>query len=190
LRGYALGVALTPVQVGQEIYVLSNPEEYEGTFTRGMVNAYRERDMQFDAPLSHGSSGGPVLNKRAEVVAMVRASQTAGQNLNFAIPVAYLSRLISNARPISATARSSRAISRTSPMEAKVESVYKEQGLEGLLNWYEKYTDYMDPDDRRDAQRILRRAKTDIIKHTERLKGTPAEKLALKERLDRDLKPW
>src|SRR6266404_2847234 len=37
LRGYSLRLALTPTQVGQEIYVLSNPREYEGTFTRGMV---------------------------------------------------------------------------------------------------------------------------------------------------------
>ncbi len=188
LRGYALGLALTPVQVGQEIYVLSNPEEYEGTFTRGMVNAYRGSDMQIDAPLSHGSSGGPVLNKRAQVVAMVRASETTGQNLNFAIPVAYLSRLLSFARPVAANAGNSRAVSRMSPMEAKVESVYEDQGLEGLLDWYEKYVEYMDPEEVKDAQKVLRRAKTDIIKHAERLKGTPAEKLALKERLYRDLK--
>ncbi len=188
LRGYALGLALIPVQVGQEIYVLSNPEEYEGTFTRGMVNAYRGPDMQIDAPLSHGSSGGPVLNKRAQVVAMVRASETAGQNLNFAIPVAHLSRLLSFASPTSATPRSRRAVSRTSPMEAKVESVYREQGLDGMLDWYEKYVEYMDPEDVKGAQKVLRRARASIIKHPKVLKGTIAEKQALKERLNRDIK--
>lgn len=188
LRGYPLGLALTPVQVGQEIYVLSNPEEYEGTFTRGMVNAYRGPDMQIDAPLSHGSSGGPVLNKRAQVVAMVRASETAGQNLNFAIPVAYLLRLISYAGPISTTARSRGSVSRMSPMEAKVQRVYNAQGLEGLLDWYEKYVEYMVPEDMKDAQRVLRRARTNIIKHPKALKGTLAEKQALMERLSRDLK--
>ena len=82
LRGYALGLALTPVQVGQEIYVLSNPEEYEGTFTRGMVNAYRERDMQIDAPLSHGSSGGPVFNALfAEMTALLNWTSNKTTNL-------------------------------------------------------------------------------------------------------------
>ena len=104
LRGYSLGLALTPAQVGQEIYVLSNPEEYEGTFTRGMVNAYRGRDMQIDAPLSHGSSGGPVLNRRAQVVAVAHASEREGQNLNFAIPVAYLARLMGLIVPASVNA--------------------------------------------------------------------------------------
>ena len=170
LHGYALGLALTPAQVGQEIYVLSNPAEYEGTFTRGMVNAYRARDMQIDSPLSHGSSGGPVLNKRAQVVAIVRASETAGQNLDFAIPVAYLARLISVARPVAANAGNRRAVSRMSPMEAKVESVYTDQGLEGLLDYYEKYVEYMDQEEVKDARKVLRRAKIKIIKHPEELK--------------------
>lgn len=192
LRAYSLVLALSPAQVGQEIYVLSNPEEYEGTFTRGLVNAYRGRDMQIDAPLSHGSSGGPVLNRRAQVVAVARASEREGQNLNFAVPVTYLSRLIGLIAPTSGDARGGRrngqAVSRMSPMQAKVASVYKEQGLEGLLNWYERYAEYMDPDERKDAQIVLRRARSDIIKHPERLKGTPSEKQALKERLNRDLK--
>lgn len=145
--------------------------------------------MQIDAPLSHGSSGGPVLNGRAQVVAIVRASETGGQNLNFAVPVSFLSRLMGYVSPIAPTGRSGRAVFQMDPLKAKLESVYRERGLDGLLDWYEKVVEYMAPDEVMDAQKFLRRARANIIKHPEELKGTLDQKKALMERLNRNLKP-
>lgn len=46
-----------------------------------------------DAAISPGSSGGPVVNTRAEVVGIAVSTLRGGQNLNFAVPVSYLGEL-------------------------------------------------------------------------------------------------
>lgn len=87
-----------PPAVGDEVYVAGNPEGLEGTFSQGIVSSIRQinhvRYIQITAPLSPGSSGGPVLNRRGQVVGVATAGLSSGQNLNFAVPVSYLSPLV------------------------------------------------------------------------------------------------
>jgi S1-C subfamily serine protease len=81
--------------IGDEIFAIGNPEGLAGTFSQGIVSALRGREyIQITAPISHGSSGGPVLNSYAEVIGVALGTIENGQNLNFAVPVAYVSRLI------------------------------------------------------------------------------------------------
>lgn len=77
---------------GDEVYVVSNPEGLEGSVTRGIVSSIRIDAglLQIDAAISAGSSGGAVVNQKAEVVGIVKSSRIGGQNLNFAVPVEYL----------------------------------------------------------------------------------------------------
>lgn len=49
------------------------------------------------APISRGSSGGPVINSKGEVIGVSVLSRTDGQNLNFAIPSIYVGKLIEKA---------------------------------------------------------------------------------------------
>lgn len=82
-------------EIGDTVYVAGNPEGLEGTFSQGIVSALRGSDyIQITAPISHGSSGGPVLNKYGEVIGIAVGAIQEGQNLNFAIPVAKLRALI------------------------------------------------------------------------------------------------
>lgn len=82
------------VQVGEPVYVVGNPQGLEGTFSQGIVSSVREvateKLLQITAPISPGSSGGPVLNGKGEVIGVSVATFKGGQNLNFAIPSNYL----------------------------------------------------------------------------------------------------
>ena len=72
----------------------------EGTFSQGIVSSIREvgtdKLLQITAPISPGSSGGPILNEKGEVIGISVATFKSGQNLNFAIPSNYLKPLLVN----------------------------------------------------------------------------------------------
>lgn len=88
--------SLSRLRVGDDIYVMGNPEGLEGTFSRGNVSAIRNGKglIQITAPISHGSSGGPVLDEQGEVIGVAAGILSEGQNLNFAIPVSKLAPLL------------------------------------------------------------------------------------------------
>lgn len=94
------GLRLRDVEpaAGDPIWVLGSPRGLAGTMTTGIVSALRERDgrrlLQISAPLSTGSSGGPVLDAEGVVVGIAVATLPGAQNLNFAIPAGDLERLL------------------------------------------------------------------------------------------------
>jgi len=86
------------VVIGERIYVLGNPEGLSGTFSEGLISSIRtdgrSKVLQISAPISHGSSGGPVINSDGKVIGVAVAMMKDGQNLNFAIPANYISKNI------------------------------------------------------------------------------------------------
>lgn len=92
------------VAVGDEVYTVGNPQGLEGTFSQGIVSGVRKigKDtlLQITAPISPGSSGGPVLNTEGKVIGVAVATFKGGQNLNFAIPSSYLALLLQDIKPI------------------------------------------------------------------------------------------
>ena len=94
-KSLSLGGSNT-VQIGEPIYVTGNPKGWTGTFSEGIVSSIRMRPegerIQITAPISPGSSGGPLLNNRGQVIGIIYARHRAidAENLNLAIPVNYL----------------------------------------------------------------------------------------------------
>lgn len=86
-RTLALGDDLPAV--GTKVVVIGAPEGLTNTVSDGIVSSVRtvggRQLLQVSAPISHGSSGGPVLDESGRVVGMATAFVDEGQNLNFAV---------------------------------------------------------------------------------------------------------
>jgi S1-C subfamily serine protease len=103
----------TDVKIGETVYVAGNPKGLEGTFSNGIISSLRDKNtkerLQMTAPISPGSSGGPVLNSKGEVIGVSFMTLVGGQNLNFAIPSRYLTELLT--KPATPLAQGNRSIS-------------------------------------------------------------------------------
>lgn len=94
----ALSMATESVSPGQQVYVIGSPKGLPATISDGIVSGMRDFEgyklIQMTAPISPGSSGGPVLNSKGQLIGISVMQLTEGQNLNFAIPKSYLELLM------------------------------------------------------------------------------------------------
>jgi hypothetical protein len=107
---------MASVHPGEEVVVIASPLGLSGAISTGIVAAVRdqglEKERTFDgnahmkswglqitAPISHGSSGSPVLNAQGEVIGVVAATFSEGENVNFAIPVKLVTALLTGIPP-------------------------------------------------------------------------------------------
>jgi hypothetical protein len=90
------------IEVGEEVVAIGNPLGLELTVSNGILSAIRlvEKEggkfLQVTAPISHGSSGGPLFNMKGEVVGVTSMYFEGGENLNFAIPINDAKKLLLN----------------------------------------------------------------------------------------------
>jgi S1-C subfamily serine protease len=90
LPAVRLGDSLA-VKTGDHVVALGAPLGLESTLSDGIISAIREagsfRLFQTSAPISHGSSGGPIFDDYGSVIALAVATIEIGENLNFAVPI-------------------------------------------------------------------------------------------------------
>ena len=109
LNRKALKIAASSVFPGQKVYVIGSPKGLPATISDGMISGLRDFEgyklIQITAPISPGSSGGPVLNANGELIGVSVGQFKDGQNLNFAIPKSNLELLLNlkTTDPISIT---------------------------------------------------------------------------------------
>jgi len=81
------------IEVGERVVAIGNPRGLENTISDGLLSGIREMDgynlLQISAPISPGSSGGPVFNSSGRVVGIASATLKESQNLNFCVPIRY-----------------------------------------------------------------------------------------------------
>lgn len=74
---------------GQKVVAIGSPLGLFNSVSDGIISGFRNINnvdmIQFTAPISHGSSGGAVLNMYGEVIGISTAGIDSGQNINLAI---------------------------------------------------------------------------------------------------------
>jgi len=75
-------------QIGEDVFAIGNPRGLESTLSKGIISALRENNtlLQTTTEITHGSSGGPLLNMKGEVIGITTAG-LGEANLNFAINI-------------------------------------------------------------------------------------------------------
>ncbi len=95
----ALGEERLPAP-GEKVLAIGNPLGLTNTISDGLLSGYRDtpgrpRMLQISAPISQGSSGGPLfLDGDPRVVGVTTSVASEGQNLNFAVPAREVARLL------------------------------------------------------------------------------------------------
>ena len=82
------------IKVGQKVLAIGNPFGFNGTLTQGIISRidYVKNRIQTDAAINPGSSGGPLLNKKGEIIGINQAIFNPDNNISnigigFAIPI-------------------------------------------------------------------------------------------------------
>jgi len=86
------------VSAGDRVIAIGNPLKLDYTVSDGLISSVRPLDddviLQISAPISQGSSGGPLFNSYGEVIGVATLVSSQGQNLNFGVPINYLRPLL------------------------------------------------------------------------------------------------
>ena len=82
------------VKVGEKVLAIGNPFGFSGTLTQGIISRidYAKNRIQTDAAINPGSSGGPLLNTRGEIIGINQAIYNPDNNISnigigFATPI-------------------------------------------------------------------------------------------------------
>lgn len=80
------------IRAGQNVYAIGSPVGLQNTISNGIVSNARQivqgnEYIQITAAISHGSSGGALVNEYGEVLGITSAGRTDAENIGFAIPI-------------------------------------------------------------------------------------------------------
>lgn len=94
---------LNSISIGEEVYAIGNPigMEFQRTVTSGIISgvnrtikitdnkeeSYMEGLIQTDASINGGNSGGPLINKKGEVIGINTVKIETAEGIGFAVPI-------------------------------------------------------------------------------------------------------
>jgi S1-C subfamily serine protease len=92
------------ISVGIDVHAIGHPENQNWSYSKGIISQYRpnfkwteynQADViQTQTPISHGSSGGPLLNDQATLIGVNSFFKKDGQGLNFAVSIGEVKKFI------------------------------------------------------------------------------------------------
>ena len=81
--------AETTLKRSQPVVAIGSPAGLMNTVSIGNISAFYKKEgrdwIQFTAPISSGSSGGPLLNNNGKVIGITTATYASTQNINMAV---------------------------------------------------------------------------------------------------------
>lgn len=76
---------------GAEVFTIGNPQGFSSTVSKGIVSSLIKKRgidiIQTTAPISQGSSGGPLMDVKGRVIGVISYFMDGAQNLNFAYSI-------------------------------------------------------------------------------------------------------
>jgi len=85
------------LKIGAQVYAIGAPQGLELTLSEGIISSLREVDggqyLQISAPISPGSSGGGLFDEEGRLIGLPTFYLSEGQQLNFAVPVEWITEL-------------------------------------------------------------------------------------------------
>jgi serine protease Do len=84
-----LSIAAENPKIGEKCFAIGNPKGLESTLSDGIISNYQDNEtyIQITAPITHGSSGGPLFNSKGEVIGITTMGLEGTGNLNFALNI-------------------------------------------------------------------------------------------------------
>lgn len=83
---------------GEDVLSYGLPEDLNWTVVKGVYNGILKQGpyetIHLSAPLNSGMSGGPTLNRQGELIGINSAGRRFSQEISFAVPAKYLTRLL------------------------------------------------------------------------------------------------
>lgn len=132
-----LKLATRDPNVGESVVAIGSPQGLSNTVSTGIISGIRvesgRRLFQFTAPISPGSSGGPLLNLSGDVLGVNTLLLLEAQNLNFAVPYDEVERLSKQVPAALELASEVRGVSRPATNERAVTFLRTEGSVVGFL---------------------------------------------------------
>jgi hypothetical protein len=124
-------------QPGQKVFTIGSPEGMNFSISDGIVSGIRNMKgidlIQITAPISHGNSGGPVLDQFGALLGVSVGNIPNAQNLNFCIPKQYIETILSSAaynpKPLSTLTGSVHLQQRNESQDIASDFNYEEEAL-------------------------------------------------------------
>jgi len=85
-------------EAGEKVFAIGSPIGLNKTISEGIVSGIRNFEarnlLQITTPISHGSSGCPIINEKGKVVGVAVGGIEESSNIGFCIPTNYIKSLI------------------------------------------------------------------------------------------------